>query len=236
MENMEIKIWSDIRCPFCYIGKRKFEEALKSFKHKDRVTISWKSFELDPSLKTQANIKALDHFCSSKGIGEEQALEMFQHAAAMGKDVGLDLKFADMVVANSLNGHRLIKYAESINKAPEMKEVLLKAHLTEGKNIDDVEVLANLGAEVGLDRNAVHNMLLSDDYTYEVRQDELEARNLRINGVPFFVLDNTYGISGAQPTEVFLESLQKAWEKSHEAKVGADGAEGDSCNVDGECC
>ncbi|RTE55547.1 DsbA family oxidoreductase [Arenibacter aquaticus] len=232
---MEIKIWSDIRCPFCYIGKRKFEEALKGFEHKDRVTISWKSFELDPNLKTQVNIKALEHFCSSKGIGEEQALEMFQHAAGMGKDVGLDLKFADVVVANSLNGHRLIKYAESKNKAPEMKEVLLQAHLTDGKNIDDVEVLANLGAEVGLDSKAVRSMLLSDDYTYEVRQDQLEARNLGINGVPFFVLDNTYGISGAQPTEVFLESLEKAWEKSTDTKEKTDVAEGDSCNVDGEC-
>ncbi len=232
---MEIKIWSDIRCPFCYIGKRKLEEALKSFEHKDRVTISWKSFELDPNLKTQTNIKALDHFCGSKGIGEEQALEMFQHAAAMGKDVGLDLRFASTVVANSLNGHRLIKYAESMDKAPEMKEVLLQAHFTEGKNIDDVEVLAHLGATVGLDRKAVHNMLLSDDYTYEVRQDQLEARNLGISGVPFFVLDNTYGISGAQPSEVFLESLEKAWEKSTEPKGDTGVAEGDSCNVDGEC-
>lgn len=232
---MEIKIWSDIRCPFCYIGKRKFEAALENFIHKDEVSVSWKSFELDPNLVTQVDIKALDHFCVSKGIDEENARHMFDHAIGMGKEVGLDLDFENSVVANSLKGHRLLKFAEDKGRASDMKEALLKAHLVLGKNIDDVEVLSNLAQEVGLEREEVQLLFLSDDYSYEVKQDGLEARNMGITGVPFFVMDNKYGISGAQPSAVFLDTLYKVWEKYVEENDQANLGFGNSCNSDGQC-
>lgn len=233
--DMEISIWSDIRCPFCYIGKRKFEAALDKFVHKDKVKVVWKAFELDPHLQTRPDIMTLAHFCDTKGVGEEQALQMFGHAIAMGKEVGIDFNFEDSVVANSLNGHRLIKYANGIGLASEMKEALLKAHFILGKNIDDIDFLLELAESKGLDREETQKMLVSDDFTYEVRQDGMEARNLGINGVPFFVVDNKYGISGAQPTETFLEALEQAWASKAEGNVQAvSGSEG-SCTIDGEC-
>ncbi|HUH45839.1 MAG TPA: DsbA family oxidoreductase [Arenibacter sp.] len=231
---MEISIWSDIRCPFCYIGKRKFEAALDKFAHKDKVSIVWKSFELDPNLQTLPDVSTLAHFCDTKGVSEEQALQMFGHAVAMGKEVGIDFNFENAVVANSLNAHRLIKFAAVKGLSGKMKEALLQAHFIAGNNIDDIDFLVGLAALNGMDKEAVRNMLLSDDYTYEVRQDEMEARNLGINGVPFFVLDEKHGISGAQATETFLEALEQIWGNKIAENAHPSGS-GDACAIDGEC-
>jgi len=232
---MEISIWSDIRCPFCYIGKRKFEAALDKFAHKDKVIVVWKAFELDPNLQTLPDVTTLAHFCDTKGVSKEQALQMFGYAIAMGEEVGIDFNFENAVVANSLNGHRLIKYAAVKGLSPQMKEALLHAHFVTGKNIDDIDFLIELAAINGLDKEEVHKMLISDDYTYEVRQDEMEARNLGINGVPFFVIDKKHGISGAQATETFLEALQKLWDSRVADNTHTVSGPEDSCEIDGIC-
>jgi len=232
---MEISIWSDIRCPFCYIGKRKFEAALKDFAHSDKIQVAWKSFELDPSLETQTDMNAIEHFIGSKGIEKEQAMQMFEGATQMAKDAGIDFNLEKSVPANSLKAHRLLHFAKTKGSVDSLKEALLSAQLVEGKNIDDIDFLAALGASHGLDETEVRTMLASDDFTYEVRQDQMEARNLGISGVPFFVLNNKYGVSGAQPSEVFLETLENAWAAYEKENSGLDIIEGKTCDVSGNC-
>ncbi|WP_086476421.1 DsbA family oxidoreductase [Arenibacter amylolyticus] len=230
---MEISIWSDIRCPFCYIGKRNFESALDKFKYKDKVKLEWKSFELDPTMQTRTDISAIDHFCESKGVEREQAMQMFNGAVQMAKAVGINFDLAQSVPANSLKAHRLLHFAKGKIEVDNLKEALLEAHLVKGENIDDIGFLVNLAESKGLDGAEVRAMLESDDFTYEVRQDQMEARNLGIGGVPYFVVNNKFGISGAQPSEVFLEALEKSYENQQEEalEVKSDG----SCSVDGEC-
>lgn len=232
---MEISIWSDIRCPFCYIGKKKFESALERFEHKDKVKIIWKSFELDPNMQTRTDVNAITHFCESKGIDEKQAQHMFNGAVQMAKEVGIDFNFEKSVPANSLNAHRLMHFAKSKVEVGEIKEALLEAHLVSGKNIDDIDFLVSLAASKGLNAEEVRTMLLSEDFTYEVRQDQMEARNLGISGVPYFVLDRKYGISGAQPSEVFLEALEKAWDNQVQLQEALKTDTGGSCDIEGNC-
>ncbi|MCH4553518.1 DsbA family oxidoreductase [Aestuariibaculum lutulentum] len=230
---MHIKIWSDIRCPFCYIGKRHFESALNSFPEKEKITVEWKSFELDPNLKTTTTTDALTHFVESKGIDYESAKHMFNNVTAMAANAGLDFNLEQSVPANSFNALRLLHFAKEEGLANKTKEALLKAHLTEGENIDDHTVLLDLAKSVGLNTFKVKQMLESDDFAYDVRQDQMEARNLGINSVPFFVLDNKYGISGAQPVEVFSKALQDAWDKHQNNLIIV--ADDNSCDINGNC-
>lgn len=234
---MQIHIWSDIRCPFCYIGKRNFTAALDKFQHKDKITVEWKSFELDPNLKTQTDINAIDHFMQSKGVDEVNAKGMFNRVTEMASGVGLNFKIEDIVTANSLNAHRLLQYAKTVGFADSTKEALLKAHLVDGKNIDDIAFLVNTAISVGMDKTAVEEIYKTDAFTYEVRQDEMEAKNLGISGVPFFVLNNKYGVSGAQPVEAFTEALEQAWEKHQKEQLTVlPTTGGESCDVNGNCC
>jgi predicted DsbA family dithiol-disulfide isomerase len=211
---MEIKIWSDVRCPFCYIGKRKFETALAQFENKSDVKITWKSFELDPTIQTMAGVNIYDYFAESKGIPREEAVDMFDNVTGIAREVGLDFKLEQSVLANSFKAHRLIQLAKTSNLGNEIEEVLFRIHFTEGKNIDDDTVLISAGQEIGLAEDVVKAMLDSDDFESEVRIDQLEAQRIGIRGVPFFVFDDKYAVSGAQAPEVFLESLEKAWIES----------------------
>jgi predicted DsbA family dithiol-disulfide isomerase len=210
---MKVKIWSDVRCPFCYIGKKKFENALVDFSGKDQVEIEWKSYQLDPTLKTDPNLNTLEYFMKVKNISESQAREMFKGATQMAEEVGLDFNLEGSVLANSFMAHRLIQLAKSKEVDNEAKEALFKVHFTEGKNIDDPKVIEEIAISIGINSNEVKDMLASDAFSYEVKQDEMEARNIGVRGVPFFVVDDKYAISGAQTSEVFLQTLQKAWEE-----------------------
>ncbi|MDX1754149.1 MAG: DsbA family oxidoreductase [Salinimicrobium sediminis] len=210
---MEIKIWSDVRCPFCYIGKKKFEAALEKFPQKDKVNITWKSFQLDPNLKTDAAGSTLDYFVKAKGVSAEHARQMFSGATKMARETGLEFNLEESVPANSFMAHRLIQLANSKGLGNEIEEALFKAHFTEAKNIDDVEVLIETAGSIGMDAEEVRTTLESDAFAYEVKQDELEARNIGVRGVPFFVFNDKYAVSGAQPSEAFLETLEKAWEE-----------------------
>lgn len=232
---MEIKIWSDVRCPFCYIGKKKFEDALEQFPQKDQVKIIWKSFQLDPNLKTDEKTSTIEYFVKSKGVSPEQAKQMLSGAAQMGADEGLTLDFENSVLANSFNAHRLIQMAKTKGLDNEIEEALFKAHFEEAKNIDDKSALITTGTSIGLEPLEIEKMLDSDDFSYEVKQDEMEARNIGVSGVPFFVLNDKYGISGAQSSEAFLQNLEKAWEEFSKEKNGLEMTEGDSCSTDGTC-
>lgn len=208
---MEIKIWSDVRCPFCYIGKRKFESALEKFIHKDEVEVIWKSFELDPELQTQIDVNIYEFFAEIKNIPIEKAKEMNKHVAQVAKDIGLDFNLDAMVVANSFNAHKLIQIAKGKNLGNEAKEVLFRAQFIEGGNIDDTGSLLQMGISLGLTEEELSQGLDSKTYATAVKQDEYEANALGIRGVPFFVFDNKYAVSGAQSPEVFLQTLEKAW-------------------------
>lgn len=232
---MQVDIWSDVRCPFCYIGKRKFEEALEKFPQKNKVEVVWRSFQLDPTLKTQPEKSTTDYFVETKGVSKEQAQQMFAGATAMAKEVGLDFNLEKSVLANSLNAHRLIQLAKTKGLGDEIEEVLFKAHFSEMKNIDDVETLTQIGTSIGIDAPEIEKMFASDDFKYEVKQDEMQAQNIGVRGVPFFVLNNKYGISGAQSPDVFLETLEKAWEEFEKANPKLDIIDGDACSTDGSC-
>lgn len=210
---MKVSIWSDVRCPFCYIGKRKFEAALEKFPQKDKVEVEWKSFQLDPRLETRTDINTVDYFVEAKGVSREQAKQMFEGATQMAKDVGLNFNLEDSVLANSFNAHRLIQMAKSRGLGDEIEEALFRAYFEETKNIDDTDVLVQIGTSVGMKTEEVKEMLASNDFEYEVKQDEMEARNLGVSGVPFFVFDNKFGVSGAQPEDAFLQTLEKSWEE-----------------------
>lgn len=211
---MEIKIWSDVRCPFCYIGKRKFESALEKFAHKDEVEVIWKSFELDPGLKTQIDRNIYEFFAEIKNISVEKAMEMNKHVAQVAKEIGLDFNLDAMVVANSFNAHRLLQIAKGKNLGNEAKEALFKAQFIEGINIDDIESILQLGISIGLTEEELRQGLDSKTYAAAVKQDEYEASTSGIRGVPFFVFDNKYAVSGAQSPEFFLETIEKAWSES----------------------
>jgi len=210
---MKVDIWSDVRCPFCYIGKRKFEMALEKFGRKDEVEIEWHSFELDPNMKTQPEVNGIDYLAKIKGESREWAVEMNQRVADIAAEVGLQFDTESAVVANSFNAHRLIQLAKSNGLGNEMEEKLFIDYFTAGMNIDDREVLIEAGVSVGVDRLAIEMMLKSDSFTDEVRMDQKVAQQIGIQGVPFFVFDQKLAVSGAQSPETFLGAMEQALAK-----------------------
>jgi predicted DsbA family dithiol-disulfide isomerase len=234
---MKIEVWSDVVCPFCYIGKTHFNEALAQFAEKENIEFVWKSFQLNPNLKTNLDKTLYEHLSESKGIPIEQAKSMGQHAAQMGKASGLNLNFDKSVVANSFNSHRLIHHAKAKGLQQEMKERLFLAYFSEGKNIDDTEILISLGKEVGLNAEEVKAVLESDKYADAVQADVKESQQLGVTGVPFFVFDRKYAISGAQPSAAFLETLEKSfyeWQMAN-PKVELQVSEGPNCTQEKVC-
>ena len=208
---MKVDIWSDVRCPFCYIGKRKFELALDKFDHKDEVEIEWHSFELDPNAATRPDVNATDYLAEIKGQTREWAEEMQDYVSKAALEVGLNFNLDNSVVANSFNAHRLIQFAKSQALGDEIEEELFTAYFIEGENIDDKAALTAIGSRAGLDEAAVSAMLDSDAFTDEVRMDEKVAQQIGISGVPFFIIDQKLAVSGAQPPETFLGAMEQAW-------------------------
>ena len=233
---MKVNIWSDIRCPFCYVGKKKFEKALSQFPHADKIEVTWHSFQLDPNLVTQPDTNPYDYFSKAKGIPVIQAKAMHEHAKKAGKEVGIDFNFDESKVANSFRGHLLIQLAKEKNLADAMEEALFEAQFISGKNIDDEAVLLETGKSVGLTEVEIKNALASDEMAHAVTQDGLMARQLGINAVPFFVFNDKYGVSGAQQPEHFLEVLNKSFEEFSAGDKGLQIiSQGESCDTDGNC-
>jgi predicted DsbA family dithiol-disulfide isomerase len=228
---MKVEIWSDVMCPFCYIGKRKFEAALAQFEHKNQVEVVWKSFQLQPDMVTDPTQNTLEHLAQSKGWTMEYTKQVTANVVAMAKEVGLNYDFDKAVVANSFDAHRLSHYAKSKGKGDAMEEQLFKAYFVDGKNTADHQTLTALAVSIGLDSTEVKQVLASDAYAKDVRQDIYESQQIGVSGVPFFVLNNKYAVSGAQQPETFLGALQKAWsELPQNEKV-----EGAVCTPDGKC-
>ncbi len=236
-EKMKIEVWSDVVCPFCYIGKKKFESAVSEFAERNNIELIWKSFQLNPSLKTDLNTSVYQHLSDSKGIPVEQAKAMGGHAAEMANSVGITMDFDKAIVANSFNAHRIIHFAKANGKQNEMKERLLKAYFTEGRNIDDSETLISLGTEIGLNADEVKAVLESDKYADAVQADIKESQQLGVTGVPFFVFDRKYAVSGAQDSSAFLETLEKSFSEWRKANPTAQlqVSEGPVCMPDKVC-
>jgi predicted DsbA family dithiol-disulfide isomerase len=230
---MKVEIWSDIVCPFCYIGKRKFEKALDSFGAKDNVEVVWRSFQLDPDMKYVPNQSVHEYLGSRKGATVKEGKQMNDAMAAMAKEVGLEYNFDKAIINNTLDAHRLLHLAKTNGLQNEMKERLFKAYYTEGKNIGDAETLIQLGEEVGLNAEEIRTTLQSDVYKKEVLLDQYEAQQVGASGVPFFVFNDKYAVSGAQPTDVFSQVLNKVWEEEKPTLLSSEG-EG-FCTVDGVC-
>jgi predicted DsbA family dithiol-disulfide isomerase len=202
-------------CPFCYIGKRRFEQALTQFPHKDDIEIVWKSYQLNPDMQTDPSKSINQYLSETKGISLEQAQELNAYVTNMAKEVGLDYDFNKAVLANSFDAHRLVQLAKANGKGNEMEEQLFKAYFIEGKNIADHETLEQIATEAGLDGGQVKNVLAANEYADKVEQDIYEARQIGLRGVPFFVLNDRYAVSGAQATETFLGALEKAWAEAN---------------------
>jgi predicted DsbA family dithiol-disulfide isomerase len=209
-QTMQVEIWSDVMCPFCYIGKRRFERALAQFEGKDAVEITWRSFQLDPGLETNTSLSAVQSLSQKKGWSEAQTKQTMGYVTQMAAGEGLSYHFDKAVVANSFDAHRFTHFAKHQGKQQEAEEALFLAYFTEGKNIADHAVLADMGAAIGLDPVALRLALDSDAYAEEVTQDILLARQFGINAVPFFVFDRKYGVSGAQEVGAFLQTMEKA--------------------------
>lgn len=207
---MKIEIWSDVMCPFCYIGKRKLEKALEAFEGKNNVEVEWKSFQLNPQLQTDATKNTVAHLAESKGWSLEYAQGATDHVTRMAAEEGLEYHLDKAVVANSFDAHRMIQYAKTQGKGDAAEERLFRAYFTEGKNTADHSVLVQLGTDIGLDAATLQEILSGDDFAIEVSRDIQESRNLGVTGVPFFVIDRKYAVSGAQPVETFLSALRKA--------------------------
>ncbi|HET6994919.1 MAG TPA: DsbA family oxidoreductase [Chitinophagaceae bacterium] len=234
---MKVDIWSDVRCPFCYIGKRKFEKALEHFPQRDKLEVEWHSFELDPGLKTDTATNVYDHLARVKNISPETSVQLHRHVTEMAEKSGLEYNFDKAVIANSFDAHRLVQLAKQHRLGDEAEEKLFKAYFTEGKDISDHLTLIILGQEIGLDGKEIKQMLDTDAFADEVRYEEKQAREIGINGVPFFVINDKYAVSGAQEPEVFVRALSQGWreyeKENPELKTIATGAE--TCGPDGNC-
>ena len=212
---MKVEIWSDVACPWCYIGKRRFERALASFAHRDDVEVHWRSYQLDPTLPDHHDGTELDYLVDRKGMSRSQVSQMFEQVTAIAADEGLDYDFGSVVVANSFSAHELLHLAKAHGVGDGVKEALLSAHFEHGEDIGDRAVLVRVGTEAGLAAEDVERALDEHTHLDAVRSDVADAQRLGIRGVPFFVLDGKYGVSGAQPTELFTQALEQVWREAN---------------------
>lgn len=210
---MKVEIWSDIACPFCYIGKKNYEKAIEEFAKASEIELEWHSFQLDPTIPKEGNeeVDMASYLEQIKGMPKFKVEEMFTNISAIGEEAGIEFNFDKAVVANTIHAHRLLQLAKAKGLANEAEEVLFKAYFTDGEDIGNRETLKSLGLTIGLLKADLDRVLNSDEFSYEVNQDIREGANIGVQGVPFFVFNRRYGISGAQPVGVFLETINKAF-------------------------
>jgi predicted DsbA family dithiol-disulfide isomerase len=227
---MKVEIWSDIMCPFCYIGKRNFEAALKAFDAKNEIEIEWKSFQLDPTIpKTfDKKLSTYEYLAERKGMSVEKAIELHSNVTEMARNIGLTYNFDQSFVANSFDAHKLIQLAKTKGLGDAAEEQLFKAYFTDGKDMSNHSTLIELGKEIGLNDKEVRSALASEEFASKVNVDISEGSQLGVTGVPFFVFDRKYAISGAQPVDTFLNALKQSHAEFQN--------EGESCSPGGDCC
>lgn len=237
MEKLRVDIWSDIACPWCYVGKRRFEAALAQFAGREAVEVVWRSFELDTSARSAADAGDYAARLARKyRTSTAQAEGMIANMTATGAAEGLDLRFDRARACNTFDAHRLLHWASGRGATHQgaLKERMLRAYFTDGEALDDVDTLARLAADVGLPAEEARAALATNEGTREVRADEAMAQTIGITGVPFFVFDGRLGVSGAQSPETLLGALRRAWrEASDDVTSDASGASEERCGPEG---
>ena len=208
---LTVEIWSDVVCPWCYIGKRRFEAALERFEHADEVTVMWRSFELDQEAPKVAEGTATERLAAKYGMSLERAQQLHAEMTERAAQEGLDFRFDLARGGNTFDAHRLIHLAATYGHQAAAEERLMRAYFTEGEAISVSGSLIRLVAEIGVELEEARDVLAGDRFASDVREDELLASRLGIQGVPFFVLDRRYGVSGAQPPDVLIQALERAW-------------------------
>ncbi|MBJ7357499.1 DsbA family oxidoreductase [Nocardioides sp.] len=230
---MRIEIWSDVVCPWCYIGKRHLEQALAAFPHRDHVEIEYRSFELDPGAPQVPVESTVESLAKKFGTDVAGARELMARADGAAAAAGLHFHHADTPHARTVDAHRLLHLAKAAGRQAELKEALLAAYFSRGESMGDHDVLRRVAVETGLDPVRVDQVLSSDEYADAVAVDIAKARAYGAGGVPFYVVDERYGLSGAQPTEVFAQVLDRAWADQHPVLEVVGGAGADACGPDG---
>jgi len=233
---MRIEIWSDIACPWCYVGKRRFERALGSFTHRDDVEVVWRSFELDPAAPRVQDGSQAELLAKKYRVPLDRAEAMNANMTAQAATEGLVFRFDRVRVGNTFDAHRLIHLAGTSGNREAMVERLFRAYLTDGETLGDIQVLVRLAGEAGIDSETARRVLEGNEFTAAVRADEARARTFGISGVPFFAIDERYGVSGAQPPEALLDALREAWKTRAGAAVtlSTDSSSTGACD-DGTC-
>ncbi|MGW0040650.1 DsbA family oxidoreductase [Rhodococcus sp. NPDC003348] len=228
-----LEVWSDIACPWCYIGKKRFETALAQFPHRDQVQVVWRSYLLSPDTPVGLRRPEIDALVEMKGMPADQVKQMFAHVASTAAADGLTMDFETVIAANTFDAHRLVHFAG--DRGEDLMAALFRAHFEQGRVVDDRDELVAIAAEAGLDADAVRSALDSDAEADRVRDDLAQARALGISGVPFFVANRAIGVSGAQPVEVFTQLLEKAYADASPIVTLAGAADADGTCTDGSC-
>lgn len=237
---MKVTVYSDVACPWCYIGKRRFETALAGFEHAEQVEVEWRSYQLDPTLPERSDLTEVEYLTRMKGLAEPQVRRMLDHVVMQAAGEGLTYDMDAIVVANSFPAHRVIQRARAVSAeaASALEEALFAAHFERGQDIGDAAVLAELGAAAGLSAEQVEEALTDERWAEAVRADLAEARAVGVTGVPFFVLDGKYAVSGAQPPELFAQALAQTWAERAplRAFTPAAAADDDDAPLTGQAC
>jgi predicted DsbA family dithiol-disulfide isomerase len=234
--HVQVEIWSDVVCPWCYIGKRRFEKALARFEHADEVEVHWRSFELDPRAPARREGDSAEHLAAKYGMPVEVARQRLAEMDRLAAEEGLDYELAETTGGNTFDAHRLIHLGEEHGVGDAVKEALLHAYFVERVPVSDADVLRRVGVGAGLDPGEVDELLGGSRFADAVRADEAEATELGATGVPFFVIDRAFGVPGAQDDETFLAILRRAWERSHPIEVIRTPAGGTAAACDGDSC
>jgi predicted DsbA family dithiol-disulfide isomerase len=233
---MKVDIWSDVACPWCYIGKRRIEGALTQFEYHDQIEVIWHSYQLDPDAPGISGQTVTEILAQKYGRSLTQAAAMNERVSKIAAQDGLEYHLEKAQYGNTFDAHRLIHLAATHSLQDAMEERLFKAYFTEGAALGDSETLLKLATEVGLAADEVRTVLASDAYASEVRADIQRARRLGIQGVPFFAIDEKYGVSGAQPSDLLKEVLEQAWVESHPLSVVKGANQDDAGLCDGDSC
>ncbi len=236
---MKVEVWSDVMCPFCYIGKRNYEKGLQQFAEANDIELVWKSFQLDPGISNEREnrLDAYDYLSQRKGISRDHVVQMHEQVTRMAADAGLEYHLEKTQMVNSFKAHRLLQMSKEKGLGNEAEEQLFYANFTEGKDFSDTAVLIEIGAKIGLSEADVRESLSNNKYSVQVNEDIQKARKIGVTGVPFFVFNDKYAVSGAQAPEAFAQVLEKSHSEWRTAnpKISLEISEGPSCTPDGEC-
>jgi predicted DsbA family dithiol-disulfide isomerase len=218
---VKVEIWSDVVCPWCYLGKRRFEAALEEFEHRGEVEVIWRSFELDPGAPRERDVDLATHLSQKLGVSRDEAVAMQQRVTDLGVGDGIGFRQDIARSGNTFDAHRLLHLAAAYGRQTDLKERLMNAYHVEGEPIGDPATLQHIAVEAGLPADEVRELLAGDRFADEVREDERTASSFGISGVPFFVVDRALGASGAQARETFADLLERGWENRPEISDAA---------------